>query len=116
VCGGTWRCPKGHKVSWNVVRLDNIVNVVIIKISPTTKLKVQLVPVGFCTSAVPGDEREKSGGFEMRDIAHPEPVCSVSRLRVSSALPPTTVPDFPKCMQCVFPSTFAGSKKFLDPA
>jgi glycyl-tRNA synthetase alpha subunit len=51
----TRRHPKGNKVGWNVVRLDNIVYVVIIKVSPTTKLNVQLAPVALCASAVPGD-------------------------------------------------------------
>ena len=55
VCVGTRRHPKGNKVSWNVVRLDNIMYVVIINVSPTTKLKVQLVPAALCTNAVPGD-------------------------------------------------------------
>src|SRR5271163_4488242 len=52
---GTGRRPKSNKVSWNVVRLDNIMYVVIIEVSPATKLNVQLVPVALCTNAVPGD-------------------------------------------------------------
>src|SRR5258708_6442262 len=79
MCGGTSRRPEGNKVSGNVVRLDNIMYVVIVNVSPTTKLNVQLVPVALRANAVPGDEREKSGRFEMRDIAHLEPVCSVSQ-------------------------------------
>ncbi len=55
VCVGTRRHPKGNKVSRNVVRLDNIMNVVIFKVSPTTKLNVQLAPVALCANAVPGD-------------------------------------------------------------
>src|SRR5438309_4396237 len=55
MCVGTRLHPKGNKVSWNVVRLDNIMYVVIIKVSPTTKLNVQLAPVVLCASAVPGD-------------------------------------------------------------
>ncbi len=55
VCVGTRGRTKGNKVSWNVVRLDNIMYVVIIEVSPTTKLNVQLVPVPLCANAVPGD-------------------------------------------------------------
>src|SRR5277367_1487855 len=55
MCVGASRRPKGNKVSWNVVRLDNIVYGVINKVSPTTKLNVQLAPVPLCTNAVPGD-------------------------------------------------------------
>ena len=55
VCVGTRRRPKGNKVSWNVVRLDNIMYVVIFKVSPTTKLNVQLAPVALCANAVPAD-------------------------------------------------------------
>src|SRR6266581_6115291 len=51
----TRRHPKGNKVSWNVVRLDNIMYVVIINVSPTTKLNVQLAPGALCANAVPGD-------------------------------------------------------------
>src|SRR5258706_4120999 len=79
MCGQTSRRSEGNKVSGNVVRLDNIMYVVIVNVSPTTKLNVQLVPVALRTNAVPGDESEKSGRFEMRDIAHLEPVCSVSQ-------------------------------------
>src|SRR5260370_21062428 len=50
----TRRHPKGNQVSWNVVRLDDIISVGIIKESPTTKLNVQLAPVALCTNAVPG--------------------------------------------------------------
>ena len=55
MCVDTSRHPKGNKVSWNVVRLDNIMYVVIIKVSPTTKLNVQLASVALCANAVPGD-------------------------------------------------------------
>src|SRR6266576_66812 len=55
MCVGTRRHAKGKRVSWNVVRLNHIFNVGIIKVSPTTKLNVQLLPVALCTSAVPGD-------------------------------------------------------------
>jgi hypothetical protein len=55
MCVDTSRRPKGNKVSWNVVRLDNIMHVVIIKVSPTTKLNVQLAPVSLCANAIPGD-------------------------------------------------------------
>src|ERR1700747_287252 len=55
MCVDTSRHPKGNKVSGNVVRLDNIMYVVVINVSPTTKLKVQLAPVALCTNAVPGD-------------------------------------------------------------
>src|SRR5271167_576738 len=55
VCVGTRRGSKGNKVSWNVVRLDNIVHVVIVKVSPTAKLNVQLAPVALCANAVPSD-------------------------------------------------------------
>jgi hypothetical protein len=55
MCVETGRHAKGKKVSWNVVRLDNIVYVVIVKVSPTTKLHVQLASVALCPNAVPGD-------------------------------------------------------------
>jgi hypothetical protein len=55
MCVETRRYPKGNIVSWNVVRLDDIAYVGIIKVSPTTKLNVQLVPVALCANAVPGD-------------------------------------------------------------
>jgi hypothetical protein len=55
MCVDASRHPEGNKVSWNVVRLDNIVYVVIIKLSPTTKLNVQFAPVALCANAVPGD-------------------------------------------------------------
>src|SRR5229473_6599470 len=55
VCVGTRRHPKGNKVSWNVVRLDNIMYVVIIKVSPATKLNVQLASVALCANPVPCD-------------------------------------------------------------
>src|ERR1700744_3384086 len=41
------RHPKGNKVSWNVVRLDHIIHVGILEISPTAKLNVQLAPGAF---------------------------------------------------------------------
>ena len=47
--------PKGNIISRNVVRLDDIAYVGIIKLSPTTKLNIQLVPGALCASAVPGD-------------------------------------------------------------
>src|SRR5258708_6557674 len=55
MCVEARRRAKGNIVSWNVVRLDDIVYVGIIKVSPTTKLNVQLVPVALCANAVPGD-------------------------------------------------------------
>src|SRR6266850_7081296 len=55
MCVETRRHPKGNRVSWNVVRLNDIFNVGIIKVSPTTNLDVQLVAVALCTNAVPGD-------------------------------------------------------------
>src|SRR5712675_2340081 len=55
MCVETRRHPKGNRVSWNVVRLNDIFNVGIIKVSPATNLDVQLVPVALCTNAVPGD-------------------------------------------------------------
>jgi hypothetical protein len=51
----TRRHPKGNKVSWDVVRLDDIIHVSIIKVSPTTKLNVQLAAAALCAKAVPGD-------------------------------------------------------------
>jgi hypothetical protein len=55
MCVETRRYPKGNIVSWNVVGLDDIIYVGIIKVSPTTKLNVQLAPVPLCANAVPGD-------------------------------------------------------------
>ena len=55
MCVKTRRCPKSNIVSWNVVRLDDIIYVGIIKVSPTTKLNVQFAPVALCANAVPGD-------------------------------------------------------------
>src|ERR1700730_12783376 len=52
---GTGGHPKGNKISWNVVRLDDIIHVGILKVSPTTKLNVQLAPGALCAHAVPGD-------------------------------------------------------------
>src|SRR6267154_3724463 len=46
----TRRHPKGNKVSWNVVRLYDIVHVSIIKVSPTTELNVQLAPSTLCAN------------------------------------------------------------------
>jgi len=51
----TCRRPKGNKVSWNVVRLYNIIYVGIIEVSPTTKFNVQFAPGALCADAVPGD-------------------------------------------------------------
>jgi hypothetical protein len=45
MCVGTGGHPKGNEVTWNVVRLEDIINVGILKISPATKLNVQLAPV-----------------------------------------------------------------------
>src|SRR6202008_2424572 len=78
-CQGASRDPKANNVSWNVVRLDNIMCVVIIKVSPTTKLNVQLAALPRCANAVPGDKSQNSRRFEMRNIGHLEPVCSVSQ-------------------------------------
>src|ERR1700749_96341 len=55
MCVGTRRHPEGNIVSWNVVRLNDIINVGTIKVSPTTKLNVQLVPGALCAKAVPSD-------------------------------------------------------------
>ncbi len=55
MCVGTGGHPKGNKVSWNVVRLDDIVHVGILKVSPTTKLNVQRAPGALCANTVPGD-------------------------------------------------------------
>jgi hypothetical protein len=55
MCVETGRYPKGNIVSWNVVRLDDIIQVGILKVSPTTKLNVQLAPGALCANAVPGD-------------------------------------------------------------
>ena len=40
----TRRNSRGNIVSWNVIRLDDIVYVGIVKVSPTTKLNIQFVP------------------------------------------------------------------------
>src|SRR5258708_39984749 len=53
MCVETRRHPKGNKVSGNVVRLDDIIHVGILKVSPTTKLNVQLAPGALCAYAVP---------------------------------------------------------------
>jgi len=53
MCVETGRHAKGNGVSWNVVRLNDIFNVGIIKVSPATKLNVQLVPVALCTKGRP---------------------------------------------------------------
>src|SRR5882757_3781846 len=55
MCVETRRHPKGNRVGWNVVRLNDVFNVGIIKVSPTTKLNVQLMPVALGANAVPGD-------------------------------------------------------------
>src|SRR6267378_5970628 len=55
LCVGTGGHPKGNNVSRNVVRLDDIIHVGILKVSPTTKLNVQLAPGALCANAVPGD-------------------------------------------------------------
>ncbi len=55
MCVGAGGHPKGNKVSWNVVRLDDIIDVGIIRISPTAKLNVQLAPGALSANAVPGD-------------------------------------------------------------
>jgi hypothetical protein len=56
MCVEARRRPKGNIISWNVVRLDDITYVGIIKLSPTTKLNIQLVPgARLCANAVPGD-------------------------------------------------------------
>src|SRR6185369_586758 len=55
MCVETRRHPKGNRVSWYVVGLNDIFNVGIIKVSPTTKLNVQLLPIALSTNAVPGD-------------------------------------------------------------
>src|SRR6476660_3148629 len=78
MCVDASRSPKGNEVSWHVVRLNDIMDVVVVKVSPTTTLDVQFAPVALCANTVPGDERESRRRFESRDIAHLEPVCSVS--------------------------------------
>jgi hypothetical protein len=55
MCVGARRYPKGNIVSWNVVRLDDIIYVGIIKVSPSTKLNVQFATVALGAKAVPGD-------------------------------------------------------------
>jgi hypothetical protein len=47
--------PEGNIVSWNIVRLDDIIYVGIFRVSPTAKTNVQLVPVALCANSVPGD-------------------------------------------------------------
>src|SRR6202453_1216204 len=51
----TWRQAKGNKVGWNVIRLDDVIHVGIIKFSPTAQLKVQLAPSALCANAIPCD-------------------------------------------------------------
>src|SRR5690348_1592562 len=55
MCVGAGRHPKGNNVSWNVVRLDDVIRVSIIRISPTTKLNVQLASGALRANAVPSD-------------------------------------------------------------
>src|SRR3954463_6523644 len=55
MCVETRRFPKGKIVSWNVVRLDDIIYVGIVKVSPTTNFDVQLAPVALRPNAIPGD-------------------------------------------------------------
>src|SRR5580704_2359301 len=55
MCVGTGGQSKGNKVSWNVVWLDDIIRVAILKVSPTTKLNVQLATGALCANTVPGD-------------------------------------------------------------
>src|SRR6266849_6390679 len=55
MCVGTGGHPKGNKVSRNVVRLDDIIHVGILKVTPKTKLNVQLAPGALRANAVPGD-------------------------------------------------------------
>jgi hypothetical protein len=55
MCVETRPYPKGNMVGWNVVRLDYIVCVGTFRVSPTTKLNVQFVPVALGANAVPGD-------------------------------------------------------------
>src|ERR1700723_1899111 len=56
VCKGTARHPKANNVSWNVVGLDDIGRIVIINVSPTRKLNVQLTTVPLRANTVPGDK------------------------------------------------------------
>src|ERR1700759_3877499 len=55
MCVETRRCPKGNKVSWNEVRLDDIIHIGILKVSPMTDLNIHLAPGALCAKAVPGD-------------------------------------------------------------
>src|SRR5882672_2555513 len=48
------RHAKGNNVSWNVIRLDDVIDVSIVKLSPTTKLNINLAPGALGANAVPG--------------------------------------------------------------
>src|ERR1700751_10040 len=52
---GTGGQSKRNKVCWNVVWLDDIIRARVLKVSPPTKLNVQLAPRALCAIAVPGD-------------------------------------------------------------
>src|ERR1700722_4669169 len=56
MCKDTARHPKSNNVSWNVVGLDDVVRIVIIDVSPTRKLNVQLTAVLLGADTIPGDK------------------------------------------------------------
>ena len=56
MCVNTSRHAKSDKVGWNVVRLDDVIDVRIVRVSPTAELDIQLSPGALCANAVPGDK------------------------------------------------------------
>src|SRR5258708_8789617 len=74
VCKDPTRHPKANNISWNVVGLDAIVRIVIINVSPTTKLNFQLTTVPLLTNTVPADTTSNSPTSTLTTTTHTQQI------------------------------------------
>src|SRR5215469_12400395 len=69
--------PESHNVGGDIVRLNHVVCIIVIHVSPSADLNVQLTSVLLGAHTIPTYKAQYGRRFEMRDIAHLEPVSSV---------------------------------------
>jgi len=108
----TRRHPKGNKVSWNVVRLYDIIHVSIIKVSQrpsstSNSRRVLSVPTPSQVIRVRRAEGSRCETSRTWNLYVPYP-----RLRVSFSSPHPTFPRFPKCEDAAH--LFRPSKRSQD--
>src|SRR6266702_1663450 len=70
---------KSNLVGWNVIRLDHIMCIVVLAITPPADLNVQFAAALLATNPVPSKKRKNCRGFQMINITYDEYVCSVSQ-------------------------------------